>query len=169
MISEKMIFFPCLVTFRKNARENILQCLTQRKKIKNKTHPNTTGMDKKPTTTLASHPTNPPRATPQPTPTHRESTKNPPATHETHCTKPKNQAQNQPNPINSNPSAHLHLSPATQKWQKSNPNRRSGKKKKKNRNPNSSETKPKPKPLICQKSTPTHRHSSPCRVVPLLA
>jgi hypothetical protein len=55
-----------------NAPKNILQCLTQRKK-KNKTHPNTTGMDQKPTTTSASHPTNPPRATPQLTPTHRES------------------------------------------------------------------------------------------------
>ena len=62
-------FFPCLVVFRKMLQK-IFYSFWLNVKIKNKTHPNTTGMDKKPTTTSASHPTNPPRATrnrPRPT------------------------------------------------------------------------------------------------------
>ena len=119
MISRKMFVFPVFVCILKNALK-IFYSVWFNVKMKNKTHPNTTGMDKKPTTTSASHPTNPPpprQATPQthhhlgkpphkPTTSHPatdpdppwtkpppESTKNPPATHETHCTKPKNQTQ----------------------------------------------------------------------------
>ena len=66
-----------------NAPTNILQYLAKHKKKKKKkkpSHPNTTEIDQKPTTTTAIHPTNPPRATTNQTPTEidQKPTHNPP-------------------------------------------------------------------------------------------
>jgi hypothetical protein len=113
-------------------------------------------MDKKPTTTSASHPTNPPRATPQLTPTHYESNphQNQPKTHP-QPTRPTAQSQKIKLKINQIPSTPTHWhtythhqQPKTGKNKIQTANLVKKKKKKKNRNPNSSETKPKPKLLI---------------------
>ena len=71
ILGKKVFFFSVwlLGCIPGNAPANILQCLAQRKKRKKeKSHPNTTRMDK--------NPPPPPRPTPQPTSTHRKS--NPP-------------------------------------------------------------------------------------------
>ncbi len=66
-------------------------------------------MDKKPTTTSASHPTNPPQATPQPIPTHHESKphQNQPKTH-LQPTRPTTQSQKIKFKINQTPSTPTH-------------------------------------------------------------
>ena len=94
--------------------------------MKNKTHPNTTGMDKKPTTTSASHPTNPPpprQATPQtqhepprnrPRPTVNQT---PTGINQKPTCNPRDPLHKakKPNPNCRSPTlAHLHPSPATQ-------------------------------------------------------
>jgi hypothetical protein len=108
-------------------------CLEQRKTNQQKIHtPKITGIHQKyphcqPAT--ETHPTAHPAAHPTTHP-HKPTT-----TSASHPTTGKTTYTGTPTPITSNPPAHLHPSPATQNWQKSNPNRRSGKKKKKKTKP----------------------------------